>query len=150
MKADIVVYDKNGQLAAVIEVKNKKGTSKDWAVKLRQNLYAHGDWPQTPYFLLALPDRLYLWKNAANTPEMIEPAYEVDVTDAFKPYYERSGISPEKISGESFELLFVSWLHEMMLVSGSSTVNRPSQDWLINSGLLETIKTGRIVSEAEI
>ncbi len=150
MRADVVVYDKNGQLAAVIEAKNKKGTSKDWATRMRRNLYAHGDWPKTPYFLLALPDRLYLWKNAANTPEIVEPDYEVDVTDVLKPYYERSGISPEKISGESFEFLLVSWLNEIIQVSTPSNVNTPSQDWLVNSGLLETIKTGRIVSEVEI
>ena len=42
MQANIVVYDKNGQLAAVIEAKDKKGASKDWAIKMRRNLYAHG------------------------------------------------------------------------------------------------------------
>jgi hypothetical protein len=148
MRADIVIYDKHGQLAAIIETKNKKGASKDWAIKLRRNLYEHGVWPKTPYFLLVLPDRLYIWKNAANTPEIIEPDYEINITEFFKSYYERLNFSPEEIGqmgADSFELLVMSWLNEIARSS-----NGQKQDWLAQSELLETIKTGRIVSEVDI
>jgi len=139
MRADVVIYDKNGQLAAVIEAKIKKGASKDWAIEMRRNLFAHGFLPKTPYFILALPDRLYIWKNAANTSEIIEPDYEIDITELLKPYYDRSGISPENISYYSFELFLVSWLNEIILADTTQTPK-----WLADSGLLETIKTGRI------
>ena len=145
MRADVVVYDKNCQLAAVIEAKIKKGASKDWAIEMRRNLYTHGFLPKTPYFILALPDRLYIWKNAANTSEIIEPDYEIDITELLKPYYDRSGISPENISHYSFELFLVSWLNEIILSDTTQNL-----EWLRNSGLLETIKTGRIVSGVEI
>ena len=145
MLADVVIYDKNGQLAAVIEAKNIKGKPRKWAIEMRRNLYAHGLWPKTPYFLLVLPDRLYIWRNAENTPEIIEPDYDIDITELFKPYYDRSGISPENISHYSFELFLVSWLNGVIL---SDTTQTPK--WLTDSGLLEIIKKGRIVSEAEI
>ena len=41
-KADMVVYDRAGQLALVVEAKNKLGTSSDWAAKMRRNMLAHG------------------------------------------------------------------------------------------------------------
>jgi hypothetical protein len=145
MKADVVVYDKNGQLAAVIEAKNIKGKPRKWAIEMRRNLYEYGFLPKIPYFILALPDRLYIWKNAKNTPEIIEPDYEIDITELFKSYYDQLGISPEEIGHDGFELLITSWLNEIAQADIAQT-----QNLLVNSGLLETLKTGRIVSEAEI
>jgi len=40
--ADLALYDRNGQLTAVAEVKNKLGTSREWATQLRRNILAHG------------------------------------------------------------------------------------------------------------
>lgn len=45
MKADVVVYDKNGQLAAIIEAKNIKGKPRKWAIEMRRNLYEYGFFP---------------------------------------------------------------------------------------------------------
>jgi hypothetical protein len=70
MRADIVIYDKHGQLAAIIEAQNIKGASKDWAIKMRRNLYEDGFLPKTPYFLLVLPNKLYIWKNTADVSEL--------------------------------------------------------------------------------
>jgi hypothetical protein len=145
MLADIVIYDKHGQLAAIVEAKNVKGASKDWAIKLRRNLYAHGIWPKTPYFLLVLPDRLYIWKDATNLPEIIEPDYEIDLTKLLKPYYDRLGMSADEMSHDSFELFLLAWLGEIARAS-----NGQNQDWLARTGLLETIKTGRITAEVDI
>ena len=148
MRADLVAYDKDGQLVVVVEVKNKTGTSRQWSVQMRRNIYAHGFWPKTRYFLLVLPDRFYLWKNAPNTPEVVEPDYELDALVLLKPYYERSGLSPEDLSGAGFELLVASWLSELMQTGVALSADQ--QSWLVDSGLLEAISGGRLISEAEI
>jgi hypothetical protein len=75
--------------------------------------------------LLALPDRLYLWKDISNTPELIEPTYELDATPFFQPYYERANISPDHLSGQSFELIVTSWLNE--LIQSGVPANVPEQ-----------------------
>ena len=150
MRADIAVYDKKEQLVAVIEVKNKKGMSKDWAIKLRRNLFAHGLWPEIKYFILALPDRLYIWSNTTNMPVEVEPDYEIDITELLKPFYERSGISLEQISQYGFELILISWLNEVIQTASEQPDNKKIQDSLIKSGLFEALKTGRIVTEVEI
>ena len=63
-RADLALYNRDGQLIAVVEVKNKLGTSAIWAAQLRRNILAHGGFQNAPYFLLMTPDRIYLWKDA--------------------------------------------------------------------------------------
>ena len=150
MQADLMAYDKNGQLSVLVEVKKKLGTSSEWAAKMRRNLFAHGSLPKTPYFLLALPDRFYLWKNDGNAQEIIQPSYEIDATPFLKPLFERFGLSPEDLSGISFELVIASWFDELMLGDATASNLQPNRDWLIDSGLLEAIKESRLVFGAEI
>ena len=61
---------------------------------MRRNMLAHGVVPNSRFFLLALPDRLYLWKDVGNTPDLVEPTYEVDATPFFEPYYARAKLHP--------------------------------------------------------
>lgn len=150
MRADLVAYDKDGQLAVVVEVKNKAGTTKEWAAKMRRNIYAHGFWPKARYFLLALPDRFYLWKNAGNAPEIKEPDYEIDAKQVLQPYYERTGFSMENLSGASFELLIASWLNEIMQGDVAPHIVQQNKEWLVDSGLLEALEQGQLAPEAEI
>jgi hypothetical protein len=42
---DLALYDRDGQLTAVAEVKNKVGTSREWAARLRRNILAHWTYP---------------------------------------------------------------------------------------------------------
>ena len=59
--AELAVYNRHGQLTALVEIKNKLGTSRAWAAQLRHNLLAHGGYDTADFFLLATPDWLYLW-----------------------------------------------------------------------------------------
>jgi hypothetical protein len=71
--ADLSLYDRDGRLIAIAEVKNKRGTSPEWAAKFRRNLLVHSRYAQADFFLLATPDRLYVWKNAGATPTLVQP-----------------------------------------------------------------------------
>ena len=57
--ADIFAFDRDGQLVLIAEAKSKRGTSINWAAKMRRNMFAHGLMPNAPYFLLALPDAAF-------------------------------------------------------------------------------------------
>ncbi|NJL59361.1 MAG: hypothetical protein HC887_06665 [Desulfobacteraceae bacterium] len=149
LKADMIAYDKNGQLVMIVEVKNISGKSKEWAAKLRRNIYAHGVLPATPYFMIAMPDYFYLWKNAGNKPEIIEPTYQTDSSVFLKPWYDRSGVSPASMSELGFEFLLSSWLYEIMY-GDIDDILRKNGHWLAESGLLEAVREGRLLTEAEI
>src|SRR6266705_3288621 len=112
--ADILAFDKSGHLVLIVEVKNKRGTSAEWAKRMRRNMYALDRRPAAPFCLLALPDKFYLWKNPGETQEVIEPTLQVDPTPFLRPYYEKSGVLPDKLTGDSFELIIAAWLNEVL------------------------------------
>jgi hypothetical protein len=119
MKADLVVYDRNGQIALIAEIKRKTGCSPEWAAKWRRNILAHGGMPDIKFFMIALPDRFYLWKNADSAPEPVAPTFEIDAEPLLAPYLKESGMLPKDISGQGFELIVSAWLNSV-LHSGKS------------------------------
>ncbi len=144
---DIAVYDKNSQLVLIVEVKRKLGTSPKWGAELRRNILAHGYLPQTRFFLLATPDRFYLWKDAESLAELVQPDYEIDPTLILKPYSDRTGISIENMSAQSLELIIDAWLDEIMRSDIFPVRYGSTQDWLIESGLYDAIKSGHTILE---
>ena len=67
---DIAVYSPNNELQLIVEVKNKIGATPEWAANMRRNLSIHSIVPYSPYFLLALPDYFYLWKDPSATLDL--------------------------------------------------------------------------------
>lgn len=145
-RADIVAYDNKGKLTLVIEVKNKLGTTSEWAARMRRNILAHGLLPSTRFFLLALPDRFYLWKDKP-LPQVEKPTYEIDPSPFLKPYLQKAGVRPDKLSNEGLELLIRSWLSELLQASELPDALKQNNEWLVESGLLDALKRGRVASE---
>ncbi len=142
--SDIVVHDANGQVALVVELKRKLGTSPQWAGRMRRNILAHGLLSSAPFFLLALPDHFYLWNEAGIKPEVIEPSYDIDPRSFLQPYYEKSGLSPETVSEKSLELIITSWLSEILGTHEQAKPLQANQKWLFESGLFDVIQRGYI------
>ncbi|HEX8684350.1 MAG TPA: hypothetical protein VF707_18685 [Ardenticatenaceae bacterium] len=76
--ADLAVYTPDGELLLVVEVKNKRNASPEWAAQMRRNLLVHGMIPATLYFLLALPEYFFLWKGAHQSIDVIPPDYMIE------------------------------------------------------------------------
>jgi hypothetical protein len=145
--ADFALYDRNGRLIAVAEVKNKSGTSREWAAKLRRNILAHGGFHRADFFLLVTPDKLYLWKGASAEPAVGQPAFEVDAQPIFKPYFERAGVNPADGSGRAFELIVAAWLGDLIRLAEQPENLSNGQSWLVETGMLDAVKNGRIEYE---
>jgi hypothetical protein len=145
--ADILVFDRNGQLALIAEVKNKRGTSSEWAAKMRRNMYAHGLMPNVPFFLLALPDSFYLWHNTGRTLEVLEPTQKVDPQPFLRPFYEKTGIPADTLTEQSFEHIVTSWLNQVLTATIPQDLPQETQDWIISSGLFDRLAGGRMELE---
>ncbi len=142
--ADMVVYDTSGQIVLIAEVKSRTEKSREWATQLRRNLLAHGLVPPSRFLLVALPDRLYLWKDVGNGPELAEPTYELDALPFFQPYYTKAGVSPDALAGSSFELIVAAWLNELVQDGVIETLPPEARPALVESGLLEALRGGRV------
>lgn len=146
-RVDLALFSRDGQLTAVAEVKNRRGTSGEWAAELRRNILAHGGFPKADFFLMVTPDRLYLWKRSGNQPDLVEPAYEIDAQPIFAPYFERSGVDPRLVSGPAFELMVDTWLADLMRPGPLSGRSAAERNGLSESGFLTAIRDGRIEYE---
>jgi hypothetical protein len=143
--ADIAAFDKNGQLALLAEVKNKRGTSREWANEMRRSIYEHARLPNAPYFLLALPDKFYLWQGTNGSSEAAPPMLEVDPTPFLRPYYQRLGTSV--LTGESFELLVAAWLNRVLIARSPEDLDSDNESWLVASGVFDRLAGGHLELE---
>lgn len=145
---DLLVDNRDGQLALVVEVKRKTDVSPEWAANLRRNILAHGTFPKAPYFLMVFPDKFYLWSNAEADQDQSQPTYTIDATPILQPYLERAGVSAEQISGHSLELIVTSWLGGIIHSDQPPENIDASQQWLIESGLYAALIGGKFELEA--
>lgn len=146
--ADLSLYDANGRLTALAEVKNRKGTSGRWAAKTRRNLLAHGVGCGSDYFLLITPDRLYAWKDAGTEPSEVWPTFEAETGPTFAPYFSHAGVVPDQASGQAFELVVAAWLSDVMRCADLPDQGSDDRRWLDESGLRAAIQDGRVEHEA--
>ena len=141
--ADLALYSRDGRLIALVEVKNLRGTSREWAAKFRRNLLEHGSLQGARFFILATVDHLYLWEGEQRSASPVPPTYEVDLEPLLAPYFERSGLSPQTIHGQTLELIVADWLNDLMRSQGG-TADSKAEDWLVRSGLLASVRDGRL------
>jgi hypothetical protein len=144
---DLSVDNRNGQLALVVEVKRKTNVSPQWAAELRRNILAHGTFSKAPYFLMVFPDKFYLWSNAEAYQDQSEPTYTIDASPILQPYFERAGVTADKISGDSLEIIVTSWLGELIHSDQLPANMDVSQQWLIESGLYAALVGGKFEHE---
>jgi hypothetical protein len=143
--ADIAGYSHDKRLVLVGEVKNKKNTSPNWATQLRRNILAHSDRPPTSdYFLVATPDRLYLWRSAGDSLSFDAPPIEIDARRIFGSYLERAGVAPETASSPAFELVVAAWLADLAQSAELRAKLAAELPALLDSGFLDAIKDGQI------
>ena len=141
MKADIVVYDRNKQITLITEVKNKPNVSWQWAAQWRRNILAHEELPDVTFFMIALPNKFYLWKDAGNKAKVIEPSFEINAEPILKTYLQKD----RKILTENgLESVISSWLNSLLNIENNDL---SIQDWGIRSGFFNAIKGGTLVNE---
>jgi len=145
---DLEIYNRDNQLVVVVEIKNKLSASPEWAKRLRNNILAHGTFPKAPYFLMVFPDRFYLWTDAAAKLDQSEPNYTIDAHPILGLYFEKAGVSANQITGQSLELIILSWLGQVIHSEKFPDEIDKSQRWLIDSGLYSAIAGGHFDREA--
>ena len=145
--ADLAVYNRHLRLTAIVQVKNKRGTTREWAARTRRNMLAHGLSVDTDFFLLVTPDRLYVWNDSVAPPTPTLPAHAIDTHTHFQPYFRRAHVDPNRVSGQAFELIVSNWLSELTR-NGNSTNHSDEPAWLTQSGLRNALIGGHVEHQA--
>jgi hypothetical protein len=106
----LAAYGNDGQIALVVETKSRLYTSADWAARMRRNFFSHGIVPRSEYFMLPMPDNLYLWHDCRSGIEAAELDYIINARPLFKRYFDTAIADAIALSDESLEILVSSWI----------------------------------------
>ena len=127
---DFAAYDREGRVVLLVEAKSRRGTSEHWAAQLRRNMLAHGILPWAKYFLIATPERMYLWKQEHPNPGDVPPEFTIDAAKIFQPYFQKLHQEPSNIGPEAFELLVLTWLTDIARSGEHNLKQDTSSPWL--------------------
>lgn len=142
---DIAGYSKDGSLQLVVEVTRAPKPTAAWASMMRRNLLAHGLVSRAPFFLLALPTRLYLWKDESEPAA--PPQYEAEMKPLADWLWNRHPGRPAPTSEYALEVLLSSWFTHVLNDRLQKPLG-PEFAWFVESGLSDALHSGRIVSKA--
>jgi hypothetical protein len=145
-RPDIILFDREGRRLLVAEVKNKRDTTPQWAAELRRNLLVH-EGRHAEFFLVLTPDYLYLWRGKSADPLPIPPDFVMESRPLFLPYLERAGLDLDRMSSPVFELMAISWLSDLVHSGRESETLGHDEAWLVESGLLDAVKNGKLAYE---
>src|SRR5438309_6374197 len=84
--ADFVI-EKNGRQVLQVEARNVVSPSPEFAAEFLRNLFAVSGTPLCDYFLLALRNRLYLWRPPSSDISLAD--FEGDTAAALEPHLTR-------------------------------------------------------------
>jgi hypothetical protein len=131
-------------LVLVGEVKATKSEDTEWAAKLRRNLTAQGSLPQAQFFLLVLPEHVYLWKDAPSA-QQVNPNYVSSTKQLLKPYLSNFGEGTPRLSESGLELAVRSWLNDITSRPLRKGATEDEDKLLKDSGLADHLREGSLV-----
>lgn len=148
---DFAVYSPDQKLQLVVEVKGTPHSDEVWAAKLRRNLLAHSAIPEAPYFLLVLPDYCYLWRNHHQS-DLAPPDFRAETSQVLRRYLAHWNETEHRqsLSERGLAMAVRSWLLDLTQAEVRSAVGSSEMEWLQDSGLPETVRTGFVGSESAV
>lgn len=151
---DVAVLDKEGKLVLAVEAKSRfDATSDSWAAGTARNLFAHGSVPDIPYFLLALPDAFYLWKDLARRADRafiegrtqnLQPDHSVPAWGLVSAYL-GGRANPHEVGTYAMRMVMEAFVADVLNAHGLTRETAPEGwAWLFDSGLYEATRGGSL------
>ncbi|HEX8691269.1 MAG TPA: hypothetical protein VF746_02415 [Longimicrobium sp.] len=142
---DITVYAPDRGVLLVAEVTTEKGTSPEWAAELRSELLQHMPIVGTaPYFLIAVPSHFFVWRTDRPHDADALPDYVVDARPFLGRVVDLDRVCLDKVTRLSLEMIVATWLQLLTRARRNGQLPDERQEWLLESGLLDTIKGGSV------
>jgi hypothetical protein len=147
LRADIVIESPDRRRILVVECKRADDTSSQQAVRWRRNFVAHGLDSEVPYFLLAFPTVLFLWRGNANVEA--PPDYTVSSRGVLKRYLGPIADQAHGPLEESLEIAFSIWLNDLAHGIRQPDASSEADQMLVESGLLEQMRRGTFPMQSQ-
>jgi hypothetical protein len=122
---------------AMVEVKGRRGMSRDAAVEIRSSMLERGLPAHIPYFLLLSPDVGFLWKDDPSLNAETPPDYEFPMNNVIVRY---SKGEPEKwLYRSALEYLVLRWLTNLSLKPQEMAMVEEPEKTLVHTGFTDAI-----------
>jgi hypothetical protein len=144
---DIVVDSSTGRRILFVECKASRKSTPEDAAHVRRNLLSHSQLSADAFFLLAMPSRLYLWDKDRGLDA--PPNFTADAQPVLRDYLGPIADQEGGPRGESLGLAIASWLGDLIANIRSSD-KTDADRMLVDSGLLERIKGGRVRTDQNL
>jgi hypothetical protein len=136
--ADFVI-EKSGRQVLQVEARNITSPSPDFAAEFLRDLFAVSGTPLCDYFLLALRNRLYLWRHPSFDISLAD--FEADTSEVLKSYLTGLRRPLDQVHQSTFEFVVQSWLGDL---AAGDLRDAGDQRWLEESGLAKAVRDGYI------
>jgi hypothetical protein len=143
---DIAVYGPDGRLQLIVEINSQLGTDLEWAARYRRNLIVNAVVPITPFFLVAAPDRFYLWRQEPFLSNIVPPDFEIDPGSVLAPYIDEAVRLSGRLGNSSLQLAVSAWLSDIVLPHTDDAPDNPVPQQFIDAGLFHAITCGTVAS----
>lgn len=146
---DLAVFSKDRRPILVVDVRAGAGYSTaQLAAGLRRSLLAHGLLPSSPFFMIATPIQLFLWREGAEASAW--PEFSASARSVLDAYGSRHADTKRAARGGAFEIVLFSWLSD--IASGLRPLSPDSEPdrVLLESGLYEQIRDGTVDFEVRL
>lgn len=144
-EADIVAYSPDQRPVLVVECKGGRHTSPQSASQLRRNLLTHSLVADAPYFLIAYPHDLFMWKRDSKWDA--PPDYSASLKSVLSEYLGKLGDEYARVRPESLELALYSWLSDLVSTIREPALNSEADQMLVRAGVYDQIKRGEVRSQ---
>lgn len=142
-RTDLVVQAADGNVIAMVEVKNMEGLTAEIAATIRRNLVARSrpDW-WSPFFMVVSQEAGFLWDQRSLPPDSVPlPTAEFPMAPVVARYLP-SFVGGPRLSGSQLELAVGPWLSDLAW----NVDDRPDEPEaaLAGTGFVEMIRGGRV------
>jgi hypothetical protein len=146
-RGDLAVRAPNGEMIAVVEVKNREDLSPEVAAALRRNLVVHGFLTDAPYFLLVSQDVGFLWDRRAQHGFDALPTARFPMEPVINRYLPERTVG-DRLRGSELELVVFQWLLDLT-ETPKDVLGEPERS-LDGSGLLDAMRGARITNPVSV
>ena len=144
-RPDIVLTDRSGTTAAIVEVKTLRGGVQT-ATRYLRNLLTHGVMPHARYVLLVTPDSGYLWRAPDEVLHEAVPSLTFPMA-RITQHYLQSDSGPAPVREVVLESIVKQWLSDL---ADGIAVDHDVTSSLREIGFLDAVRDGMVDSEAPV
>lgn len=145
---DLAVFSKDRRPILVVDVRGQRQSTAQLATGLRRNMLAHGLLPLSPYFMIATPVQLFLWRGNADASSL--PEFTASAKPVLDAYGSKHSIDEGSVRGGALEIVFFSWLSDVASGLRSLSPDSEPDRLLLKSGLYEQIRDGTVDFEVRL